>query len=138
MFEFLETKELLRGSQARYENRKRMFEADGLPLPRARHTALWLLHNCVAHPLLVLGDQPSEKACEFHELTSQWLNHTETMPYHKRTLRDLIYNVPKVENRRAWVLHNALSHLAIGLVPCKATFDLHDRTAEEMKVPGWV
>lgn len=142
MFEFLdregEDEATTGGAQARFEARKRLFETDGLPMPVFRHHALWLLHNCLAHPFLALGDQPSEKACEFHELTSQWLNHTETSPWHKRTLRDLVYDIPKVGNRRAWVLHNTLAHIAIGLAPCKTTFDFHDRTAEKMGVPGWI
>jgi len=130
-------------AEGRYAQRKPHFVKDGAPFPGLRHHALWLLHNCVAHPLLALGAQPSEHAISFHELTSRWLNHKTMLtwsPGQKRhyVTHDMGIPVPEVKGRKAWVVHNVLAHLAIGLVPCKATFDFHDRSAREMNVEGWV
>jgi hypothetical protein len=41
-------------------------------------------------------------------------------------------------SRRKWVFHNVAAHLAIGLVPCRATFAWHDRSADDMNEPHWV
>jgi len=125
------------GSEFRYLERIRKFEEDGKPLPHLRHAALWFVHNVVAHPLLALS--PSEPAVEFHELTSHWLNHVapaRVSPRH--TARILHAEMPKVSKKPLWVLHNAISHVAIGVFPCKTTFDLHDWTARLMNVPGWM
>ena len=128
---------------ARYTARIEKFEKDGRPMPRLRHHALWLLHNCVAHPLLaVTGKNVQPLAVEFHELTSQWLNHKRAAnvpggPVERRD-RSLQIMMPQVENEGSWFIHNVLAHVAIGLVPCKTTFDLHDWSAEVMGVPGWV
>ena len=133
------------GAQARYTARIEQFEKDGRPLPRLRHRALWLLHNCIAHPLLALaGERVATVAVEFHELTSQWLNHREpgTRPTRPREpiiqARVIQFEMPKVENPGMWMLHNLVSHPAIGLWPSKVTFDLHDWTAKLMDVPNWV
>jgi len=121
------------------------FEKDGRPVPRLRHHALWLLHNCVAHPLLaVMGKNVSPVAVEFHELTSQWLNHKTnprwpSPPFEKARYRYVVeFQMPEVKKTGFWVLHNVVAHTAIGLLPCRATFDLHDWTAKKMEVPHWV
>jgi hypothetical protein len=192
------------GARKRYVARIGKFIEDGRPLPRLRHHALWMLHNCVAHPLLAAaGTDVPLLAVEFHELTSQWLNR---QPYERRPTpadffpsakpkaraasasstdrgvaphefawagslgrversgpgpveplcdvcflpedqhppsnrprrRTLSVRPPKVRNGALWALHNVVAHLAIGLVPCKTTFDLHDWSARVMDVPGWV
>lgn len=40
--------------------------------------------------------------------------------------------VPWVKYRLWWLLHNTIAHTAIGLSPCRATFDFHDYTARKM------
>lgn len=142
------------GSRERYTERLQRFEKDGAPYPKLRHYALWLLHNCVSHPLLAI--YPGSMAVEFHDLTSQWLNGETTRDRHlmeephrseakRRGMhlpmlhgRWLTVRMPKIQDRKAWVVHNALAHIAIGIFPCTATFSFHDRTADKMKVPGWV
>jgi hypothetical protein len=130
------------GAQERYVERIRRFRKDGRSWPRLRHHALWLLHNCVAHPLLaVRGRHVPLLAVELHELTSQWLNHEDatffkvSSPWIHRSLEP---TVPKVERTGMWTVHNVLAHMAIGLLPCKRTFSWHDRSARAMNVPGWV
>lgn len=118
-------------SEARYKLRLAKFRGDGRRWPRLRHHALWLLHNCVAHPLLALTT--SDPAIELHELTSQWLNHED-----RKNVRVIRVLRPKVQTRGAWILHNLVAHVAIGTLPCTATFRFHDKTAQQMGVPGWV
>jgi hypothetical protein len=131
------------GSARRYVARRDLFNHDGDPLPRARHHILWILHNCVAHPLLAFG--ATQPAVEFHELTSQWLNAKPPAQGAVRpnrplptTTRVLQTRIPEVTKPFAWVLHNVVAHTAIGLAPCKATFAFHDWSAKKMNVPGWV
>lgn len=122
------------GAQERFNIRRRYFRNDKKPHPELRHAALWFLHNCVAHPILAV--RPGMLAAEFHELTSQWLQHRAWDAGNRR----LHVHKPEVTpaKRAAWVLHNLVAHVAIGLVPCKATFDFHDKTATAMNVDGWV
>lgn len=127
--------EFAEGSLERFNIRRRYFQNDKRPYPELRHAALWFLHNCVAHPILAAS--PTVMAAEFHELTSQWLRHDEWNAG-KRTLRIRVPPDVPPERRAAWVLHNVVAHCAIGLVPCKATFDFHDKTAKAMDVEGWV
>lgn len=151
MLEFLKEAEPAPGSHERYKSRIDRFLVDGEPHPRLRHHGLWLLHNLVAHPILAFVT--TQKAAEFHELTSQWLNKKPPMALpqilapdrpkmvHKNSPRGLWLHTPRVppiKNRGAWVLHNVVAHVAIGVLPCKATFDFHDKTATAMNVPGWV
>ena len=134
------------GAQARYSARLRRFVEDGRPLPKLRHHALWMLHNCVAHPLLAAaGKAVSPLAVEFHELTSLWLDHQRLGrqgisegPNGPGRSRVLSFRLPEVRESGPWMLHNIAAHVAIGLLPCKATFDLHDWSARVMGVPGWV
>lgn len=63
----------LQGSEGRYRLRQALFLVDGKPLPRVRHFGWWLLHNCVAHP--ILGVCPVRKTFELHDWTSKKLNH---------------------------------------------------------------
>lgn len=122
------------GSEFRYLERVMKFKADGARFPRTRHFGYWLLHNVFVHPLL--GLFPNEKTVHLHELASAWLNHEDdSFLLARRMLRT---PVPKVTKRGMWVLHNVLAHAAIGVLPCKATFELHDWTARLMDVPEWV
>lgn len=41
-------------------------------LPRVKHFVWWLIHNCVAHP--VIGVAPVKPAFDFHDWTSRKLN----------------------------------------------------------------
>ncbi len=130
-----------KGSEFRYHRRKQFFRADKQKRPLLRHDALWLLHNCVAHPILAISQRPG--ALEFHELTSQWLNH---MPHTSQGGRPeghffkrIVQTVePKIKDKLAWVVHNAIVHPLIGFFPTKWAFELHDKSAEKMGVPGWV
>lgn len=62
-----------RTSQGRYQRRVHMFKIDGKSFSRIRHGFWWVLHNCVAHPLL--GILPFSKTFQFHDWTSNKLNH---------------------------------------------------------------
>lgn len=130
------------GAQKRYADRVRLFAEDGRSMPRLRHRAFWLLHNCVAHPLLALGSRRgSTLTTEFHEITSRWLNHESMTAYASRRgqfYRVVHVHVPEVAKPVSWVIHNVIAHVAIGLLPCKPTFDFHDWSAKVMAVPGWV
>lgn len=133
---------IYQGSQIRYKARQAAFEEAAefdektFPSPWLKHQALWWLHNLVAHPILAFS--PTRKAVEIHELTSRWLN-LDDVPYRGKVLKtDGLPNLPEIPNRRAWILHNLVAHVGIGLFPCKLTFEYHDKTAEEMQVPGWV
>jgi hypothetical protein len=130
--------EFAEGSHERFQIRRLYFRNDKKPHPELRHAALWVLHNCVAHPILAVS--PGPMAAEFHELTSQWLRNQHRDHSAGRGRWLLIRKMPVVppEKRAAWVLHNVVAHVAIGLAPCKATFALHDKTAEAMDVEGWV
>lgn len=137
MFEFLDDlDETPSGSEARYQKRIPLFEADGKPHPHLRHYTHWLIHNCISHPLL--GVLPNERAVEFHQISSNWLNR---MPvFHKLGGRFQSRSMPKIpEGKRGWwLLHNVAAHIAIGLCPTRPMFAFHDWTAEKMDVPGWV
>ncbi len=119
-------------SAERYVMRQKRFRLDGRPHPGLRHHVAWLAHNLVAHPLLAIA--PNRATAELHELTSQWLNN----PWQSGRVRIIERTAPEINNRATWVLHNLVAHVAIGTVPCKATFAFHDWTAKIMKVPGWV
>jgi len=128
------------GAKKRYDDRLQLFVSRGGHVPRLRHHLLWMLHNCVAHPLLTV---PTHTAVEFHELTSQWLNAKThvvggSVRHGRGEWRLLRYSMPKVERTVAWAIHNLVAHTMIGLAPCKPTFKFHDWTARLMDVPGWV
>lgn len=116
------------GSAQRYRERIEKFKADGKAFPRVRHYLFWVLHNLVAHP--ILGLIPNQVTVDFHEVTSKWLNHEEE--------RFLDTPVPVIRDRLGWLYHNIVAHVAIGLLPCETTFDIHDTSAKDMNVEGWV
>lgn len=124
-----EKQERLKTSEGRYYHRLQSFHHDGRPYPWARHTAHWLLHNVVVHPLV--GLLPGKVTTKLHDLSSEWLNKDELIR---------VSNVPVIrdDHRKDWLFHNIVAHALIGLVPCEETFKLHDRTAREMRVKGWV
>jgi hypothetical protein len=121
---FDEEKDPVGSSAVRYASRQVRFVKE----PKLYHTALWVLHNCVAHPLL--GILPCRETVDIHKLTSMWLNKEKAL------FRSGV--VPVIPNRKAWVVHNVVAHTLIGVAPCKTTFEYHDRTAREMAVPGWI
>lgn len=110
-------------SQERYNNRKKNFAS------KLEHHVWWLLHNCVAHP--ILGIFPNTfKSVDFHSLTSDWLNNNK--------IKRGYLSLPKITDQSCWVLHNVIAHTLIGIFPCRLTFEFHDKTAEKMNVKGWV
>jgi len=138
-----------KGAESRFHARVSRFEAARQPWPKLRHHAFWMLHNCISHPFLAVSPGPT--AVEFHELTSQWLNHVEPKGLRpeqqevaKRvgldTLRSrtLVTRIPTIKKRAAWFVHNAIAHPLIGVLPTKWAFKIHDKTAEAMEVPYWV
>ena len=122
-----------KGSAGRYRVRLERFKADGQPLPSVRHHALWLLHNCVAHPWMAV--LPGRASVDFHDRTSDWLNHK---PAFVPSVRMLFRSTPEIPKPLAWFFHNTVGHVAIGLFPTERMFAFHDRTAKAMDVPNWV
>lgn len=143
-------KEEPHGSMARYQARLDRFQKDGQPWPRLRHHTLWVLHNCIVHPILAVC--PKAPVVEVHDLTSQWLNQSPAKsiperqyPVIRSTLglagmhsRTIVAKVPEVKKPVAWFVHNAVAHTLIGVLPCRLTFAFHDRTAETMGIRGWL
>lgn len=123
-----EEQERLKTAEGRYYHRLREFLGDGHPYPRVRHQAHWILHNVVVHPLV--GVFPGLVTTKLHDLSSMWLNKGQGRASSVPVIRD--------DLRKEWVFHNVVAHVLIGLVPCEETFMLHDRTAREMRVKGWV
>jgi len=126
MFDFDEEDEKQRYAGLRYYRRRKAFMTDGRPLGKARHHALWLLHNVVAHPLL--GIAPNEATVALHQITSAWLNKEPYVP------RD----VPEIPDLFAWRIHNIVAHVLIGVSPTIRAFNYHDLSAEDMGVKHWV
>jgi len=125
------------GAHQRYKYRTVLYQTDGRKRPRLRHHFYWLLHNCVAHP--ILGVFINRHAVEFHELTSKWLNKVRPVSYGRGThTLDIGYSMPKVKKKGAWFLHNCVVHPLIGLLPFAPFFFLHDWSAKVMNVKGWV
>lgn len=58
------------GSEQRYENRVETFQKENKPV--YKHHAWWLIHNCIAHPLI--GIIPSKATFDFHDWTSKKIN----------------------------------------------------------------
>lgn len=58
------------GSADRYEARLARFDA--ADEPRRRHHFWWLVHNCVAHPLI--GLVPVKAFFDFHDWTARRIN----------------------------------------------------------------
>lgn len=57
------------GSQKRFDER---LENNVPPHKRIKHLGWWLVHNCVAHPLI--GVLPIRATFDFHDWTSKKLN----------------------------------------------------------------
>lgn len=121
-----------KGSGGRYPNRVKVFEADGRPFPKTRHHILWMLHNCVVHPLLALNR--SRYTVELHDLSSDWLSDVRSKGWSSPV--PIGGNAPK--SRAWWFFHNAVAHPLIGLLPVSWAFKLHDLSAEKMQARGWV
>ncbi len=54
----------------RFHERQRAYARKDMPI--WMHHAWWVLHNCVAHPLI--GVLPSRRTFDFHDFTSRKLN----------------------------------------------------------------
>lgn len=115
------------GSEDRFYWRLERWQHAHRLLPRVRHHAWWLVHNCASHPVLAL--RVSQRTLWFHDWTAKHLNQ-------RVELRPSPW--PNIPSRRLWVLHNVLAHVAIGLVPVRSSFAFHDASARAMDVPGWV
>lgn len=58
------------GAEDRFEKRKEVFRQESKPL--YRHHVWWLIHNCIAHPMI--GIAPSKFTFDFHDWTSKKIN----------------------------------------------------------------
>lgn len=90
-----------------------------------------LPHPVAAHALRTVAEDLSRLALDLHDLSSKHLNRLFHYPRSP---------VPSGNTSRAkaWLVHNVLAHVAIGLLPCEATFAWHDETARDMGIRGWV
>jgi hypothetical protein len=114
-------------AESRYFARQLRFAARHGRLGRVIHALAWLLHNCIAHPLL--GLLPCSASVWVHDRSADWLN---LSPIRTRSA------LPQISSYRAWLVHNCITHPAIGLAPLRGTFAAHDRSAEHMQVEGWL
>ena len=111
----------------RFFERRQLFESRH---GRAGHLVLtlaWLVHNCLAHPLL--GLLPCGLTVWAHDRSADWLN---LSPGATRS------ELPRIPNRWAWITHNCIAHPLMGLAPLRRPFDLHEHSAARMQVDGWV
>lgn len=70
MFQFEKPED---GSKDRFAERLNIWiEIQTVNFPKVRHYGWWVLHNCVAHPLM--GILPINWFFEFHDWTSRKLN----------------------------------------------------------------
>jgi hypothetical protein len=60
------------GSEDRFQERAGVFDRQVENFPKVKHYGWWLLHNCVAHPLM--GVLPIKVFFDFHDWTSRKLN----------------------------------------------------------------
>lgn len=58
------------GSEDRFNKRIENFKKVNKPI--YKHHVWWIIHNCVAHPLI--GFFPCKKTFEFHDYTSKKIN----------------------------------------------------------------
>lgn len=115
------------GSQKRYWFRQLDWNDTGKSFPMVRHHFWWLLHNCVAHPLL--GIWVSKHTVWFHDWTSKHLN----------VRREIFQSpMPEIPDRWSWIYHNVVGHILIGLFPIENVFLYHDLTADDMGVEDWL
>lgn len=150
MFDF--KKEALRnaeGAYERYRARIPWFTYDGRkPYGVVCHHLFWMLHNCVAHPLMGIFHKRRDLRA-FHELTSHWLNcegyigdfmtrETPDGPGIHNSRASFAWRTPVIKDIYTWRMHNCVAHMLIGLAPCRWTFQYHDETAKKMNVEGWV
>ena len=112
---------------ARYAQRRRAYADRFGRTARARHAAAWLLHNCVAHPLL--GIAPGAWSVWLHDRTADRLS---------LRAQPSISPLPQVRRRRAWVVHNCLAHPLMGVAPTARAFAWHEATAAALEMEGWM
>lgn len=116
------------GAQDRFLRRLNKWVHRTPSIPALKHHFWWLLHNCVAHPLI--GIYPSTTTVRFHDYTSRWLNLNFRIPNS---------DLPDIQGKRwKWVKHNIFHHILIGVLPLPIFFEWHDQGAEEMEVENWV
>ncbi|MFT5681846.1 MAG: hypothetical protein ACI8RZ_002764 [Myxococcota bacterium] len=120
-------RELSPGVSDRYTTRQARFVQRHGRSGRVWHAGAWLVHNCIAHPLL--GLKPGATTLRIHDRTADWLNLAAT-PSRSEP--------PQLGRRRDWLVHNCIAHPLMGLAPATTLFHLHDTTAEDMGVPGWI
>lgn len=60
------------GSYGRFKERIKKFKDKHTDFPRVRHGFWWVMHNCVAHP--IIGVLPVKKSFDFHDFTSDKIN----------------------------------------------------------------
>ncbi len=58
------------GSEERFEKRVEVFKQEEEPI--YKHHVWWLIHNCIAHPLI--GIVPCKATFDFHDWTSIKIN----------------------------------------------------------------
>jgi hypothetical protein len=58
------------GSQQRFKARVKEFKKKQIPV--LLHHYWWLVHNCIAHPLI--GIAPCKNTFDFHDYTSRKIN----------------------------------------------------------------
>lgn len=112
---------------ARFAERRRAMRACYGTMGEVVHLAAWLLHNCVAHPLL--GVLPCAWTIWLHDRTADWLN---LSPVATRS------DAPVISSRMRWLVHNCIAHPVMGVAPGARAFARHEQTAERMGVEGWV
>lgn len=66
--EFISSNEA--GAEDRFHKRTDLFKQENKPL--YKHHVWWLIHNCVAHPLI--GIIPNKWTFDFHDWTSTKIN----------------------------------------------------------------
>lgn len=120
-------REMAADAETRYTDRQLRFAVHHGRRGRTLHALAWLLHNCVAHPLL--GLLPCRASVWLHDRSADWLN---LSPVRTRSA------LPRITSYRAWLVHNCIAHPMMGLAPLRAAFTAHDRSAEHMDVEGWL
>ncbi len=125
-------------SQERYWARIKRFKLLGRPVKE--HHLWWLIHNCVAHPMV--GLVPKGYAVRFHDYSSDKLN-LPTSSDRKKGVRERFSAhspIPVIPWRRrpAWIYHHVVVHSLLGLWPSPTVFAAHDQSAKTLGVEGWV
>lgn len=115
-------------AEDRYRHRAwRYQERYGVVAGPLLHRLAWLVHNCIAHP--VLGVAPSALAVKLHDKTADVLNLADA---------PTASPLPTVERPLSWLVHNCVAHPLIGLAPRPRWMAWHDTTADDMNERDWI